>query len=92
MQAEQHDHGDWNLPAELPKPAQRALAAAGYTALNNSPTSARRTSSSCTASARRRLSNFAEPSPHAACPSPKGTESIGTGIPSDAQQPLPPAR
>jgi hypothetical protein len=29
MQAEQRDHGDWNLPAELPKPAQRALAACG---------------------------------------------------------------
>jgi hypothetical protein len=33
MQAEQRDHGDWNLPAELSKPAQRALAAAGYTRL-----------------------------------------------------------
>jgi hypothetical protein len=33
MQAEQRDHGDWNLPAELPKPAQRALTAAGYTRL-----------------------------------------------------------
>lgn len=33
MQAEQRDDGDWNLPAELSKPAQRALAAAGYTRL-----------------------------------------------------------
>jgi DNA-directed RNA polymerase alpha subunit len=30
MQASQRDHGDQNLPAGLPKPAQRALTAAGY--------------------------------------------------------------
>jgi hypothetical protein len=33
MQAEQRERGDWNLPAELSKPAQRALSAAGYTRL-----------------------------------------------------------
>jgi hypothetical protein len=33
MQAEQRDHGDWNLPAGLPALAQRTLAAAGYTRL-----------------------------------------------------------
>jgi hypothetical protein len=33
MQSEQHDHEPQNLPSGIAKPAQRALAAAGYTNL-----------------------------------------------------------
>jgi DNA-directed RNA polymerase alpha subunit len=33
MQGKQRDQGDWDLPSELPRPARRALAAAGYTRL-----------------------------------------------------------
>lgn len=35
MRAEQSDRGDGDFPAELSKPAQRALAAAGYARLEH---------------------------------------------------------
>jgi hypothetical protein len=85
MQAEQRATmvtGTFRLgyPSQRNEPSQPP----GTHALNNSPTSARQTSSNCTASARRRLSNFAAPSPHAACHSPEGAESIRARPPSYA--------
>jgi hypothetical protein len=59
--------------------------------LNNSPTSARRTSSSCTASAPRRLRNLAEPRRMRPVLRHKGwLNPHAPGIPLRTQQPLPP--
>jgi hypothetical protein len=70
MADEQHQQPAGDLPADLASPARRALAAAGYTRLEQLTQISRRSLGGCTGWDPRRSTSSAAPWPPAAAPSP----------------------